>query len=1327
MLNEIITSSSRTIVYRGLQGVTGRPIIVKKFQPWAGNSLDVIRLKQEYLLHEALSKEFTWAARPISFESAEGSYKLVLEDAGGDSLDRVIQSDKLPLGTKLKLSLMICDLLSELHEVNIVHRDFRPSNLLWNRQQNHIQLIDLSLAAKITGKEPPFSSEDQPQGSFPYRSPEQTGRLNRRIDHRSDYYSFGVFLYEWLTGMPTYREQGLAEQIHCVLTKEPDSPFNVTGGAISPFLSDVIMKLLAKDPEDRYQSALGIKADLIQAYEGRTYGKPGQAELRGQFRISQRLFGRQEELDLLQAALRSSAVGSPMFGLIHGTAGCGKTALINELKSAVYSWPGGYFLEGKFDSNHRDLPYLAIANAFRGWFVRMMGGSGNLQLKEAAPALLESLQGSGALITALIPELEQLIGVQPAVEPLNPTEESNRFYSIFVRFITALTADGPPVVLFLDDLQWADSPSLLLLEKLASAEQSSRLLVLLAYREEQLESSFAAGLARLSATPRTFDIRLEPLEQIDVAALIGDSLPMSAAERERLAAALIVSTQGNAFFVHQLLAELNRSGGLYFDPLLNKWRWIEESLDEFAESGDVEHFLAGKLHRLTSRVSDVLSLASIIGREFDYELLLQTGRWSGKELLEALEIALEEELISACETTRELMQYGAELLEGDAESMQLLSKLLYRFRHDRLQTAFYERLSEDEADINHLRLAQQLMTRLDNEPFEDSLVSLAIHLNYGLYALADANERMNAILLVVRAAHKAKQAHGYDTAFLLLDRIRPLLPASGLTQTAWLRPLVNRLYAECGYLTWRVQEAEDACRELLCEAASPYAAAEIRAMQASYYMYLGMLPESMEAGRVGLQLLGVSLPDKPTKLHVMRDLIKTKLKLRGKTTDELLSGPIMRDATVLLKMRLLINMFPSAFISGQAELFGLLALKKVGLTLQHGVATESSFAFIGYSMLLSGIGNKEQAYTYGQLGVRINEKFNDVQWRGPVLTLYSLFSHGWKQPWDTLQDWFQRAMFSSQQAGDPMYQSHAAYYRNLWHPSMTLPELIRDIEASISQIRQNQYKASLDTAELARQYYLNLAGKLPDPNSFDGVGFREADYLERLRASQYRSGIAIYHIYRMKLLYHRGELELAQGAVMDVQAVIGSLAGSLFMEEYVLFSYLILSDRYEGLGVGGKLQARRLMRRGKRMVVDWAKANPAVFSQHLWLMKAADAERGWGGSRSGERRGSERGGSGHERERSGSERRGSERGRRGSERRSGERRAARCYDLALSAAKASGFIRYEALAHERAGEYYKRAGSEEYGAYLLKQASDCYALWGAESKVEGLGMKRDLG
>lgn len=486
----------------------------------------------------------------------------------------------------------------------------------------------------------------------------------------------------------------------------------------------------------------------------------------------------------------------------------------------------------------------------------------------------------------------------------------------------------------------------------------------------------------------------------------------------------------------------------------------------------------------------------------------------------------------------------------------------------------------------------------------------------------------------------------------------------------------NELYSECGYLTHNTEAAGKACAILPENTHDSFEAARIYEMQANHYTCLGMIKQSMEAGKNGLKNLGINIPDKVGTASVLLELAKVRRNLKGKTIEEVFEVPELKDEKIRLIMRLLINFIPTAYLSGETTLFALTVLKNVNLTLKHGICAESGAAFTGYSILLSGLGDINAAFDFGRLGIRLNDKFNDLQRRGLVYASYALFCHGWKEPWDTLQAWFKKAIDASLKAGNLLYLAHSCYYVNLWNPTMDIGTNLQESSKYIAMIENTGDKEALATARLARQRLLKLAGESECRFSFDGEAFGEEDYINQLQSAKYYSGIAIYYVYKTELLFIYENYKNTPQYIEKAYRIIGTLAGSVFMEEFSLYSFLSLAYCYKGLNMHEKIKARSRMRKEYRRIKKWAKNCPENFRQHELLMKAEWA------------------------------------------RISGKNEMAdKYYDRAIETSEKGNFIRYKALTNELGAKFYYDRGMKELAASLFRQAVYYYSVWGAWGKV----------
>ncbi|MEJ8305486.1 diguanylate cyclase domain-containing protein [Saccharibacillus sacchari] len=1271
---ETFSDNGRKAVYRAVNQHSDETVILKLLRSRSADSQEVIRFKKEYLLLEKLSAQIEGIVRPIGLEERGGMLLLELEDIGGYSLDRIWAEKRPESQSFLRAMVSFIGILGEVHAQGVIHKDIKPANLIWNTATNKLLLIDFGLSEDSVSND--IESVKQtalPEGSLSYMSPEQTGRINRSIDFRTDYYSFGVTLYELAVGSRPYREDNAPEYLFSLMAKHPVPPHLATPEHASPALSHIIMKLLSKSPEERYQTADGIKADLLRCIHGETDFEPGGQDRRERFRLPQRLYGREAELVQASAFFDSVAGRPPRLLKIVGEAGTGKTVFVDGLRNAV-SGENGRWAEGKCDPYNRSVPHAALIQAFRGLIVQMAAEeTGNdVRHSEMAENLRRELDGSGILITRLIPELEAWIGASPELRTLAPAEDTSRFFLSFAAFVRGLLDDGRPLLLFLDDMHRADHAEIQLVERLMLDSKLRGLCVVWAYRPDELGEGhpLLEATERIRAVREVGKIELGLLGQEAVEALVADTLQADREKVRSLGEVVRLRTRGNALFAGEILREWHRDGLIVFNAPSGSWEWEAQRIAEMPVSEDVLGLLMERLSDLGPDMRRFLTLAAVLGAGFDASLLERTGEADRATVERCLEQAFEEELI---------VRYPFPESTASADS-----SARYRFRHDRIQQAAYELQPPGEIVQLHLRIGRVWLERLGADPSQHAkdLLEAMAHLNKGLVYIENEAERERLIRLNIEAAGIAKAAYGYDKAWALAKVATDLLG-----DARWaLRPELTRSalfrYAEYGYLCRRIEEADQACAEWIAQTRNPLESAGLYEMQAASYFYLGLMKESLDSGRKGLALLGIRLPDHVRMTAVAAELGKVKLKLAATPLRRLEQSGEMSDPRVKLAMRLLIGMFPPAFISGEQPLFGLIVLKKTALTLKYGIAPESALAFTGYALLLSGLGDIQGAWTFGNLALRLNERFDDLRSRSATQVLTALFTRIWKEPWRRLPEAFGEAIDSGLRSGNLLYLAHACYYVNLWHPALDMKAQIEESEKHIALIANTGHHEALATAKLARQQWKGLAGLLENPLSFDDPHFSEAACLAQLESADYQSGIAIYHLYKMKQYFTAGHYNEAERYREQAEVYAGALAGSAFMEEYALYGFLISAYASPSLNAGANRRRQTVMGREFRRIRSWAAHNPHNFAWHELLLKA---ERARISERSDE--------------------------------------AARLYDLACAEAENQGPVRYKALGFELAAAFHFQQGHIDYGTYLLGKAVYYYAVWGAEGKVRQLAQR----
>ncbi|ULO09482.1 diguanylate cyclase [Paenibacillus sp. 19GGS1-52] len=1274
---ETISDHYGKSVYRCRDAISQETYILKVLKSEFAGHEEVMRFKQEYKMLKELSESDQGVIKPFKLEEQNGFYFMVLEDIHGRSLKRIMADERLDLDTLLKFTIKLVEILGNIHEQNVIHKDIKPSNIIWNREQDVVQVIDFELAVKLTKEKHEFQNSGVMEGSLLYISPEQTGRMNRNVDYRTDYYSLGVCLYEMVTGIKPFESEEMLEQIYSIIAKEAIAPVTVTGGKISKALSAIIMKLMEKSSEDRYRSAYGIKADLQKCLAGQEDFEIGKEDRLNIFQIPETIYGREENMKDLVAAFRRSLRSNPQIMLVSGDAGVGKTALVHELHKYI-SQEKGLFAEGKFDQFNKNIPYSAIIQAFRRLISQLMSGPDEEYKRSVETSLKRALNGNGALITGLIPELEKWIGVQPEIEHLNPAEETNRFFMTFAHFIEGVSNHERPLVLFLDDVQWADVSTMQLVQKLVLDNHLQKCFIICSYRQDEITQGHPLFVSRekIEVSREVGQIKLNSLSARNVESLVADTLFTDSGRVKELSEIIYIRTKGNSFFVNEFLKDLYRNGYLFFDDLHGVWNWDLEQIMNLHVNDNIVDFLMRKLKNMPEDIRRIMMLGAAIGDKFDFNLLSLIGQEDRGFIAGSLIKAVEEDILIPTDSNYSML---SALIEEKEEAVERLH-IRFRFQHDRIQQAFYQMLDTETSKRLHLTIGRLMQKHLSPEETEGKIVEIATHMNKGVEFISEKDEFTQVIQLNLKSARKAKAAFGYDSAFVLLEAALSLLA----TENSWQEDKrqtaeIYQLYAECGYLTHHIEAADRTCAVLLRHTHNSFAIAQIYEMQANHYTYLGMMKESINSGRLGLQALGIKIPKKVGMALVLKEFIKVKASLRGRTLEEILAKPEITDPEVRLIMRLLINFIPPTFISGETALFGFVVLKKVGLTLKHGNSPESALAFIGYSILLSGFGDLKGAFDFGRLGIRINDKFNDLQWKGAAHVLYTLFCHTWTEPWDTLQDWYKTSIESSMRAGDWLYLAHSCFYVNLWNPTMDIATNLQESGRTIAMIENTKYKEALATAKLSRQQLLGLAGELPDNLSFNDDDFNEEAYVKQLEEAKYYSGIAIFYIYKMKLLFTYESYKSALAYIDKAYKIIGTLAGSAFMEEFALYTFLNLAYCYKDLSAVDQVKAKTRMRKEYSRVKKWAKHSPGNFKQHEYLMQAEWA------------------------------------------RISGKQElAGRFYDLAIETSEQGDFVRYKALTNELAAKFYYNKNFKEFATYLLRQALYYYSVWGAKGKIRHL-------
>lgn len=1012
-------------LYRGYRRADGAPVLAKLLRAERPGPLELARFRHDHAGLESL--DLPGLARPCSLETFENGLAVVLADPGEVSLESWIRSSPLDIPLRVGVALSLARVLERLHEQDIIHNDLRPSHFYLNpAQPAAVTLIDLGRAiwlAHGTRAHPVSSDGDE---GLRYAAPEQTGRMNRVVDKRSDLYSLGAVLYELFTGRPPFDAADALELVHCHIARQPLPPM-VIERTLPSVLSDLILKLLAKTAEDRYQSATGVERDLQRVARALESGQepvfPLAAEdASGELVIPQKLYGRQLALGELRAHAEACARGGKHLCLLAGASGIGKSALVSELGAGVVH---SYFARGKFDALNRATPYSAIVDACRG-VIEAALAEGQERLARQRSALMRALGPNARVLLDLIPELELVIGPQPGVPQLGAVEAQRRFEDVFQAFVRAFATPERPLVLFLDDLQWADAASLKLVQLLMQARSVSCLLLIGAYRDGDVTAVHPLSLMLDELrrhTPAISTLELGPLGAAETTQLLADTLGCRPDELEPLAAALLDKTQGNPFFIGQFLRALEKQGALVFERRALAWRWDLARVEAELATDNVVDFMLERLRRLPESSQAALRLAACIGHGFDTRTLaLLASRFGGATaggLWEALGAGLVVPLDSNYRYARQAGTTGIDELNAR-----------YQFVHDRVRQAAYRLLAGDEQRRTHLALGRALLDAAEGAPRDEQLFEIVDHLDRARALIGDGDERRRLARLNVRAATRARDAAAPAASSAYAGVALELLGPDAWALEPELVYRVHLLKAECAYLNGNLQSALEPLDAIEAKAATSLERAAGRRLRSVILTNLGRLADACEHGAATARLLGLELPPLDDKASlgaaIGRAFGRFQQALGGRSVESLAELPAMKDAVQLALADALASTVPAAYQSNP-ELAVLAVLEGVRLPLEHGTAPITPFFYCQYAIVhIASTGDLATADRFGELGISLAARSEHRAAAPAVHFLWAGFVAHWCRPFAVCHEHFRRALELSLELGDYAYASYCA-------------------------------------------------------------------------------------------------------------------------------------------------------------------------------------------------------------------------------------------------------------------------------------------------------------
>jgi predicted ATPase/transcriptional regulator with GAF, ATPase, and Fis domain len=1248
------------------------------------SSADLADLAREASLLDGL--EVMGVPRCVDLVRQPTRVALVLTDPGGLPLSRWLESGPLGVEASLRIALGLSAILVELHRREIVHRHLQPGSILTQADDWQPMLVDLHLASRSSSEAAVPVPLDRLREGLAYISPEQTGRLNRTADYRADLYSLGVILYELLTGCLPHRSSDALELIHCHIARVPRSPSEVDSAIPLP-ISELVMRLLAKAPDERYQCAAGVRADLqhcLDEWRSRQQVAPfelAQQDVSDRFLIPQRLYGRQAEAATLLAAFQRACEGQSSLLLAEGHSGVGKTSLILELGRPIVR-ERGYFLSGKFDQVVPSVPFGALLQAFRG-LVRQLLCESPERLRDWRARILEVLGPNAAVLSEVLPELTWIIGKQAAPISLGPTESLNRFHLVLETFLATLARPEHPVVLFLDDLQWADAATLSVLGLLLTSPDIHCLLLIGAYRENEIHAGhpLPKTLSDIRAAGGNVQaLRVGLLALGDVTELVADALHTDHSDAQPLARLVLAKTNGNPLFATQFLRTLKDEGWIDFDYSERRWRYRLSEIESAVMTDNVVDLMTRKLARLSERTQRALTLAACIGNSFDAETLGVVSNQSPAHALRDLDEAIRQGLIVAASSSHELRA-----------SENACTEASYAFSHDRVQQLAYSLIPSEQRAVVHLQVGRLLWRQAEADRTDDRLFDVTHHLNVGSALLNDAGERLALARLNWKAGLKAKSATAHAAALAYFQA-----GAALLTAESWHTEyqLVFELAIEAAEAQYRCGHFEEAKRQLdrlLGRAQTNLDRARVYNIEMIQHENLSRYADALNVARQSMRLFGVEFLDavetRDAALQVELETIEELL--AGREIASLIDLPVMSDVETRMVMNILTDIWSPAYILGDATLARLISATMVRLSLVHGNLEESAYGYVTHAISVGPVrGDHRSAYEFGRLALAVNERFADSRRRAKIHQQFHAHVNLWRQPFATCLPYAREACRSGLESGDFVYASYGAATET-W-PALActrdLAEFVRDYTPNLALTRRLKVTAFSDALLLMLNWARALRGQTEAPLSLSAAGLDEREYVETYRDNPFFS--LFHQVARLQVSYLLGAEEQALAAAERAHELRQHLAGTIWPVWVDFWGGLALAQSHASFEHEAWQTRRARLASAHASLVLLAENCPENF-RCLALLLGAEVDRIDGR----------------------------------------EANSLTACEHAVRYARDTGQLQYEALGLELSGRLCLRQAKAQPGAAteraasFLSQARQAYHRWGASAKVRALDQR----
>ncbi|MHC5760034.1 trifunctional serine/threonine-protein kinase/ATP-binding protein/sensor histidine kinase [Nostoc sp.] len=1291
-VSEELYNGSRTLVYRAIREIDSLPVVIKLLKNPYPSFSELVQFRNQYTIAKNLNS--STIIQTYSLKTHQNGYVLVMEDFGGISLKDYFARDQTRdigfLQEFLQIAIALCNTLDILIRHRVIHKDIKPANILIHPETKEVKLIDFSIASLLPRETQSLMSPSVLEGTLGYLSPEQTGRMNRGIDYRTDFYSLGVTFYELLTGQLPFQSHEPMELVHCHIAKLPPllgERGEGTGNReeIPQVLCDIVMKLMAKNAEDRYQSAFGLKYDLenclAQLKEtGKIVSFPiAQRDVCDRFIIPEKLYGREHEVETLLKAFDRVTNNQTEIMLVAGFSGIGKTALVNEVHKPIVR-QRGYFIKGKFDQFNRNIPFSAFVQAFRDLMGQLLSESDE-QLSTWKNKILQVLGDQGQVILEVIPELEQIIGQQPPATELLPSAAQNRFNLLFQKFIQVFTTKEHPLVIFLDDLQWADSASLKLMQLLMSESGSGSLLLIGAYRDNEVSAThqLTLTLAEIRKANATIhSITLVPLSNASLNQLVVDTLSCSDKTAQPLTELVYQKTQGNPFFATHFLKILYEDGLITFNSERGYWQCDIVAVKALALTDDVVEFLALQLQKLPDATQNMLKLAACIGNQFDLRTLAIVSEQSQTETAAFLWKALQEGLVLPTSEVYKFFQDN----EHNSDSNPLNSNFqipIYKFLHDRVQQAAYSLIPDEEKQFTHLKIGQLLLQNTSESQQEERIFEIVSQLNRGILLINQSAERQQLAQLNLNAGQKAKESTAYSAAIHYFYSGMQLLPINSWKIAYELTRSLYEEAAEAAFLNNEFDQMESLIQVVIEKTTTLLDRVKVYEVQLQAYQVRNQSFKAIATGRELLAQLGVTLPESVTPPDVQQYVVNTLSTLAARSIQGLVDLPLMDDPKALVALRIMASIAP-AIHQAAPYLFPIIACEEVNVSLKYGNASLSAPGYADFGIVLNICNQLESGYEFGKLALMLVDRFQAKSVQSMTIFKVGALNQFNKQHVRTSISLLQESHSLGLETGD-FFHVLASMIFKLFYVYLSGTEvleiLLADIKAYESNFAQNQ--RLLNWSNIICKSINNLTESSDHTERFIGEDYQDEQLLSALIEENDELTLHVFFLSKLTLSYLFENFPAAVENGNQGEQYLNGGAGMLSVPVFYYYDSLSRLAVYATAEPSQQEQLLLKVGENQEKLQFRAKSAPMNF-QHKYDLVEAERHRVLG-----------------------------------------EKIAAiELYDRAITLAKENEYIQEEALSNELAAKFYLDWGKQKIAQVYMQEAYYCYARWGAKAKTEDL-------